>query len=98
MSRLPTRHTVKIYATTLPRGWDEGKLCKGEGETKEDLERWIFTPWDGRNPNKIHLAMRDGFCRAGCPVLPQCLQFGQETKSTGIFGGEFLDEGRIVRK
>lgn len=30
----------------------------------------------------------------GCPVRRECLEFGDERRSTGVFGGVYLEEGR----
>lgn len=36
-------------------------------------------------------------CESLCPVKEECQQYGIATKSSGIFGGEYLDNGRVVR-
>lgn len=36
-------------------------------------------------------------CESVCPVTEQCLSYGMDTKSTGLFGGHYIENGRIVR-
>ena len=36
-------------------------------------------------------------CESLCPVKDECLDYGRKTKSVGLFGGEYLENGRIVR-
>jgi hypothetical protein len=98
VSRLPAENAVswgavKIYATTLPRGWDKGAKCRG---SNTDINTWIFTPWFGTKVRQRHLDLKAQYCDNGCPIRQQCLQFGKQTHSTGLFGGEFLDEGKIL--
>jgi hypothetical protein len=33
-----------------------------------------------------------------CPVMQQCLESGIKSKSTGVWGGVYLDEGKVSRK
>lgn len=33
-------------------------------------------------------------CKRNCPVKDQCLAFGKATRSTGVFGGEYLKQGK----
>lgn len=34
---------------------------------------------------------------ADCPVRSQCLVYGQETESSGYFGGQLLAHGQVVQ-
>lgn len=34
---------------------------------------------------------------ADCPVRSQCLVYGQETESSGYFGGQLLVHGQVVQ-
>lgn len=77
--------------TTVPYGWQEHGNCHG----CEDID-FAFDPYSSE-PSKYQLKIKAEFCDAGCPVKSKCLQFGVETKSTGLFGGEFLDEGEILK-
>lgn len=39
----------------------------------------------------------DGFCQL-CPVQPQCLATGVSRKESGVWGGVYLDNGKISRE
>lgn len=82
---------VRIHQTTIPYGWQLRGKCAGN-----DTEDFIFDPYHGRHPTKYHLQLKANFCDQ-CKVAGKCKQFAIETKSTGLFGGVFLDEGKIVR-
>lgn len=77
--------------TTIPYGWQEEGNCN----SRDDID-FSFDPWHGRKPTPYQILIRDQFCEQDCPVKDKCLTFGVETKSTGLFGGEFLDEGKIL--
>jgi len=36
-------------------------------------------------------------CDSICSVNEQCLEYGIATKSTGLFGGHYMENGRLVR-
>lgn len=33
-----------------------------------------------------------------CPVAKECFEFGKRTKSTGVFGGFYLENGDVAEK
>jgi hypothetical protein len=39
----------------------------------------------------------DEFCST-CPVMRQCFAYGVSTKQTGVWGGIYLDRGKISRE
>lgn len=38
----------------------------------------------------------DVFCLS-CPVARQCFQYGKETKSEGVWGGVYLENGKVSK-
>lgn len=81
----PYRVPVYEWETTVPvSDWMDEAAC---GETK--LES--FFPSGVREYRK-NQSWRP-FCDS-CPVAKQCLQFGRESSSIGVYGGVFLDERR----
>lgn len=78
--------------TTVPYGWQESGNCHG----CDDID-FSFDPYHGKKPTKHQLSIKQEFCDDDCPVRGKCLIFGIETKSTGLFGGEFLDEGKVLK-
>lgn len=87
------RYTVKIYPTSLPRGWDDEAFCKGSDTDPDD---WVFDPGHGVGPSKLHRRLKKQYCDR-CHIRKDCKKFGVETHSTGLFGGVFLDDGQVVK-
>lgn len=48
------------------------------------------------NSDEVALKV-DELCKA-CPVNTECLNFGIVTKSTGVWGGHWLQGGKIIRQ
>ena len=67
--------------------WLEEALCEGM-----DTE-WFF---DEYLKNDEIAAKVDKLC-AECPVQTQCYNFGKELKSTGIWGGVWLQMGKAEK-
>ena len=63
-------------------------LCKGAPQD------WFFPEFSG-NHRGIRQAKQ--LCST-CPVSEQCLAYGVETNSSGVWGGITLDRGNIRRR
>jgi hypothetical protein len=63
-------------------------LCKGAPQA------WFFPEFSG-NHRGIRQAKQ--LCST-CPVSEQCLAYGVETNSSGVWGGITLDRGNIRRR
>lgn len=44
------------------------------------------------------VAIEVGLICGVCPVKRQCLNAGMDTKSTGIWGGHWLQGGKVIRQ
>jgi hypothetical protein len=69
--------------------WHDLAACKGY-------------PWKDRDPffeeyekNNVVAKQIDDLC-ASCPVTKECFFFGNKTKSTGVFGGFYMQNGEVV--
>ena len=71
--------------------WMEKAYCSNNGiPTKTFFEK--FEKGDLYTKRKVV-----AICEVQCPVQDACLAYGCATKSSGIFGGEYLESGRVVR-
>ena len=71
--------------------WIERAHCaNGNVKTSTFFEK--YEKGDDRVKRKT-IAM----CESLCPVKNECLEYGMKTKSVGLFGGQYLENGRIVR-
>ena len=52
---------------------------------------WFY---DNYESNKTHAAVMDNVCLS-CPVAAQCLVEGKAGKEFGVWGGLYLDRGRV---
>ena len=69
--------------------WHDLAACKGY-------------PWNPKDPffeeyekNEVVAKQVDQLC-SGCPVTRECYFFGNKTKSTGVFGGFYMQNGEVV--
>jgi len=84
-------------------GVSREKFEEAKRETPEG-EKVQFVPDPQDNPlhyffegyeKDSHLRpVTDEMCLS-CPVMKQCLDFGVQTKSTGVFGGIYLKRGKV---
>lgn len=51
---------------------------------------------DYLNDDDIAIKVNE-LCKS-CPVQVECLNFGLDTKSTGIWGGRWLQGGKIIKQ
>lgn len=62
----------------------------------DQVERPFFEHYENEESGDHELRhMVDQMCLA-CPVRRECFGLGRVTKSTGVFGGWFMKEGKIV--
>ena len=71
--------------------WMDGAMCRGL-----PTNWWHPTKGQGRSPRKF-AAMARAVC-AACPFTNECLDYGRQTKSSGIYGGVLLTVGSLPRK
>jgi Transcription factor WhiB len=73
------------------------------GLEEDNLEWYMLAACKGMHPNwfydtyesdKIHAEQIDQMC-LNCPVAVECLQEGQADKNWGVWGGIYLDLGRV---
>lgn len=69
------------WERSAPLAWQDEAACAG-------TNLYAFTPPSQKDYTK-NQAWRP-FCD-GCPVAKQCLQFGRESDSQGLWGGVYLD-------
>lgn len=57
---------------------------------------WFYDKYEDKkeDPNRIHAKQVDEIC-LGCPVISHCLQEGIDKKQVGVWGGIYLNLGRI---
>lgn len=67
--------------------WQDMNMCQG-------LPIRVFFDESESNPNVLN-AVKE-IC-GYCPVKSYCLEYGRESKSYGVFGGERLSGGKIVK-
>lgn len=67
--------------------WEDLANCKDEDTALffEDYEQ-----------DQVYSFQVDDMCLT-CPVVKQCLAFGVETKSYGVFGGVYLENGKVSK-
>lgn len=53
--------------------------------------------FDAYESDKIVAEQVDLMC-VGCPVIKQCFKYGVNTKSVGVFGGVYLNLGKVDKK
>lgn len=68
--------------------WRDISACDGY-ETQFFFEKYERDP--------IVAEQVDQLC-ATCPVTKECFGFGQETKSTGVFGGFYMENGDVKQE
>lgn len=78
-------HDLGLYEDDLR--WEELATCAG---------RDFFDFFEGYETDKVIARNVDEMCLS-CPVARQCLDFGRDTKSYGVFGGVYLENGRTSR-
>lgn len=69
-------------------------LVSGEDSQPAPLCRDAANPdlWFPRNNEAIAIAKQ--VC-AQCPLTSRCLQFAQQSRETGVWGGQLLEHGKI---
>jgi hypothetical protein len=67
--------------------WDQLATCK-------DWDTNDF--FDNYENDKVIAHNVDQMCLS-CPVADQCFEFGKQTKSYGVFGGVYLENGRTSK-
>lgn len=74
----------------IDEDWKENAPCKGYTQ--------LFFPAKTRvrsvGVKKITKTVKKMFCD-GCPVRKECLAYGRKTGSWGVFGGEYMENGRV---
>lgn len=65
--------------------WYQLASCKGMNIN------WFYDEYES---NKQHAKQIDQVC-LGCPVIKQCYKEGVENKERGVWGGIFLNLGRV---
>jgi Transcription factor WhiB len=78
-------HDLGLFEDDLR--WEQLATCK-------DYDTYDF--FEGYETDKVVSKNVDEMCLS-CPVVQQCFQFGRETKSYGVFGGVYLENGRPSR-
>ena len=59
---------------------------------------WFYDKYEDKkeDPNRVHAKQVDDICLS-CPVAAQCLLDGVESKGYGVWGGIYLNLGRVDR-
>lgn len=68
--------------------WDQLATCQDWEETNDFFDNY--------ENDKVVAHNIDQMC-ISCPVIDQCLEFGRLTKSYGVFGGVYLENGRTSK-
>jgi len=62
--------------------------------TPDPKDNVLYYFFEGYEKDKHLRQVTDDMCLS-CPVMKQCLEFGLETKSSGVFGGVGLKRGKV---
>lgn len=68
--------------------WTRYAACDGE-DTEKFFDKYL---------KDEEVAIEVGAICASCPVRVECFNTGIDTKSTGIWGGHWLQGGRVIRQ
>lgn len=71
--------------------WRDLASCNGIGP---DFTSIFFEDYE---TDQVVARETDVFCLS-CPVAKQCFRYGRETKSDGVWGGAYLENGRVSKK
>jgi len=70
--------------------WQKLALCNGTNIPNAESD-----PFFQGYETKLHIARSTDEMCLHCPVTKQCFNFGVENKETGVWGGFYLDRGKI---
>ena len=69
----------------LPDDWRNEALCAGS-DTENFFDKYELSQVAARETDRMCMS---------CPVVKGCFDYGVQTESYGVWGGVFLNEGRL---